>query len=130
MNLFDASALLCFLGGEAGTEIVEAQLARGGACSAANWSETAQKVSQRGGDWQLARALLLGYGLVVEPVTMVDAESAAGLWATNPSLSLGDRLCLAQAARLDAVVWTADLAWGSSESIRQISAAARRGRRG
>lgn len=120
MNLFDASALLCFLGGEVGADAVEAELAQGGACSAANWSETAQKVSQRGADWQIARALLLGYGLVVEPVTMDDAETAAQLWTTHQHLSLDDRLCLAQARRLDATVWTADSAWGSSETVHQI----------
>ncbi len=120
MNLFDASALLCFLGGEVGADIVETELAGGGSCCAANWSETAQKVSQRGADWEIARALLLGYGLVIESVTMADAELAARLWTTHPQLSLCDRLCLAQAGRLDAVVWTADRAWGSSNSIRQV----------
>lgn len=120
MNLFDASALLCFLAGEDGADVVEEQLNRGGACSAANWSETAQKVPQRGADWPIARGLLLGYGVVVEPVTMADAELAAELWTTNPHLSLGDRLCLAQGRRLQAVVWTADTAWGSSDGVRQV----------
>jgi len=120
VNLFDASALLCFLAGETGADLVESKLLDGGACCAASWSETAQKTRQRGADWTLARGLLLGYGLAVEPVTGADAELAAGLWSDSPALSLGDRLSLAQRARLEAVVWTADAAWGSSPVIRQI----------
>lgn len=122
MNFFDASALLSFLGGEEGANQVEAALLEGGACGAANWSETAQKTRQRGADWNLARGLLLGYGLVVEPVTAVDAEAAAQLWEPGSALSLGDRLCLAQGSRVAARIWTADRAWGSSTTIRQIRA--------
>ena len=47
MNLFDSSALLCFLQGEAGADAVERALADGGLCGAANWSEVAQKVIAR-----------------------------------------------------------------------------------
>lgn len=120
MNLFDASALLCFLNEEQGADQVETALADGGACGAANWSETAQKIRQRGADWDLARGLLLSYGLVIEPVTAADGETAAQLWKSGSALSLGDRLCLAQRARLAATVWTADRAWGSSDAIRQV----------
>ena len=56
MNLFDSSALLCFLRGEEGADVVERELLAGGACSAANWSEVAQKVAQREHDWRPARA--------------------------------------------------------------------------
>lgn len=120
MNLFDASALLCFLQQEQGAEVVERELLAGGACSAANWSEAAQKVLAHRRVWELARGLLLGYGLVIEPVRMPDAERAAAMWRSGSGLSLGDRLCLATAERLDAVVWTADTAWGSSDTIRQV----------
>lgn len=120
MNLFDASALLSFLNGEEGADRVETALIEGGTCGAADWSETAQKVRQRGADWNLARGLLLSYGLVVEPVTAVDAELAAEGWQPQSALSLGDRLCLAQGSRLAATVWTADQAWGSSGAVRQI----------
>ncbi|HVD24013.1 MAG TPA: type II toxin-antitoxin system VapC family toxin [Lapillicoccus sp.] len=123
MNVFDASALLVFLQGEQGADVVEAALIDGGACSAANWSETAQKIHQRGGNWPLARGLLLGYGVTVEPVLIEDAERAAELWSTVPGLSLGDRLCLALGERHDAVVWTADAAWGSGTTIRQVRGA-------
>ncbi len=120
MNVFDASALLAFLQGEPGADLVEAELVAGGACSAANWSEVAQKVIGKGRNWPMSRALLQGYSLEVESVTADDAEQAARRWTGNSSLSLGDRLCLALGDRLEAVVWTADLAWGTSDRVRQI----------
>lgn len=120
MNLFDASALLCFLQGEEGADTVERELLAGGRCSAANWSEIAQKVRASDGDWELASGLLGSYDLTVESVTRADAEEAARRWRRGEGLSLADRLCLATATRLDAIVWTADRAWGASESIRQV----------
>lgn len=120
MNLFDASALLCFLRSERGADVVERELIDGGACSAANWSEVGQKIVAHDRDWPLSRGLLLSYELRIEPVLRSDAELAASLWRSNRSLSLADRLCLATGARLDAVVWTADAAWGSSDPVRQI----------
>ena len=120
MNLFDASALLCFLQGEVGADVVERELGRGGACSAANWSEIAQRIMGRDQDWSLVRGLLLSYGLVIEPVRADDAELAARLWRRGSGLSLGDRLCLATAHRLAATVWTADTAWGTSATVRQV----------
>jgi PIN domain nuclease of toxin-antitoxin system len=120
VNLFDSSALLAFLQGESGADVVEKALLTGGSCGAANWSETAQKTRQRGGDWSLAQGLLESYGLTVEPVNADDAVRAAFLWESGSPLSLGDRLCLAQGERLDATIWTADKAWGSSAPIRQV----------
>lgn len=120
MNVFDASALLAFLQDEDGSDVVEESLIAGGACGTANWSEIAQKIRAHGRDWVLARALLGSYGLNLEPVTVDDAEQAAATWARGSGLSLGDRLCLALGRRLDATVWTADSAWGTSEAIRQI----------
>lgn len=120
MNVFDASALLAFLQGEDGAGAVEAGLSAGGACGTANWSEVAQKIRAHGRDWGLAKALLASYDLHLEPVSADDAEQAAATWASGNGLSLGDRLCLALGTRLEATVWTADKAWGSSDSIRQI----------
>lgn len=120
MNVLDASALLAFLQGEDGADVTERAMADGPRCSAANWSETAQKVLAGGRDWALVRALLASYDLAVEPVTEVDAEWAARRWQRGEGLSLGDRLCLATGERLDATVWTADRAWGSEGRISQI----------
>ena len=97
---------------------IQAQATR--RCSAANWAERAQKVRSREGDWPLARGLLLSYEIQVEPVLVDDAERAAMLWRAGGGLSLADRLCLATAERLDATVWTADMASGNSERVRQV----------
>lgn len=120
MTVFDASALLAYLGGEDGCESVEAALIAGGSCSAANWSEVAQKVRAAQGDWDLARTLLLSYDVRVEPVTIADAEWAAKRWRRGEGFSLGDRLCLALADRLGCDVMTADRSWGEGGGITQI----------
>ncbi len=120
LTVFDASALLAFLQGEDGSVMVESYLEAGGICGAANWSEVAQKVRGHCRDWVLSRALLLSYGLVIEPVTADDAERAAKSWNPGQGLSLADRLCQALGDRLDVPVLTADRAWGSEGRIRQI----------
>lgn len=73
-----------------------------------------------GRDWDLARALLSSYELDVEPVTLADAEWAARRWRPGEGLSLADRLCLALADRAGIDAWTADAAWGTGGSTRQI----------
>ena len=79
-----------------------------------------QTVRARGADWPLVTSTLIGFGVVVEPVTADDAERAATLWSPGSGLSLADRLCLATGQRLGAHVWTADCSWGSSLPIHQI----------
>ena len=116
----DASALLAFVQGEEGARLVEAELEAGASCGAANWSEVAQKVLAAGRDWDLVRALLTSYDLEVEPVVADDAEWAARRWRAGEGLSLGDRLCLALAARKRVDALTADAAWGTAAGIRQI----------
>lgn len=118
--VLDASAILAFLQDEAGSDVVEEALSGGSRCGAANWSEAAQKVTAAGRDWSLARALLLSYGIQVEPVTVLDAEWAARRWRRGGGLSLADRLCLALAERLDSVVLTADGAWGAAGRVKHI----------
>ena len=119
-TVIDSSGLLARLKGDQGSEIVEQALLDGAHCSAANWSETAQKILAAGRSWQNVRALLLSYGLIIEPVTADDAELAAHRRLPNEGLSLADRLCLALAERLDARVLTADTAWVSRGRITQI----------
>ena len=120
MNVFDASALLAFLQGESGASTVERELAAGGHCGAANWSEVAQKVLAHGRDWELAKALLQSYGLEIAEVTAIDAEWAARRWRRGEGLSVADRLCLALGERLGATTWTADTGWESDEQVKQI----------
>jgi PIN domain nuclease of toxin-antitoxin system len=120
VNVLDASALLAYLQGEEGADVVGRQLEEGATCGAANWSEVAQRVLARNRDWPLARALLVSHGVETEPVTAADAEWAARRWRRGEGLSLGDRLCLALGERLDGDVWTADTAWGDEGRIHQI----------
>ena len=119
-TVLDASALLAYLQGEQGADLVEAALVDAATCGAANWSEIAQKVTAAARDWELVKALLESYDLKVEPVTAHDGELAAARWRRGDGLSLADRLCLALGERLDADVLTADASWGSAGRIRQI----------
>ena len=117
MVVLDASALLAWFGGEPEADQVEQHMP---CCSTANWAEVVQKLTARGvglGDIRSAVSLL---GLVFEPVTAEDAETAATLWQDHPTLSLGDRLCLALGHRLAVPVLTADRAWGNQAPIVQI----------
>jgi len=120
MIVFDASALLAYLRGELGADLVREQLLDGGVVGAANWSEVAQKVTSAGAAWDVARALLLSYPLDVEPVGVEDAERAAELWSPGSGLSLADRMCLALADRMGAPALTADTAWVGMPGVRHI----------
>jgi PIN domain nuclease of toxin-antitoxin system len=120
VTVLDASALLAFLQGEPGADVVEAALNAGALCGAANWSEAAQKVIDAGGDWELTKALLDSYGFEVAAVTAEDGEWAAHRWRRGEGLALGDRLCLALGERVDRDVLTADTAWGRTGRIKQI----------
>ena len=120
MTVFDASALLAFLRGELGGEVVQRSLHDGGRISAANWSEVAQKVAADPTAWPIAQDVLLSFDLTIEPVTREDAEAAAALWPTASHLSLADRLCLALGTRFDADVLTADRAWSDHPRVTLI----------
>jgi ribonuclease VapC len=118
--VLDASAILAFLQDEQGADVVEEHLVNDARCGAANWAEVAQKIRGAGREWSLSRALLASYGVSVESVTESDAEWAAARWRRGEGLSLGDRLCLSLAHRLQAPALTADAAWGHDEPVRQI----------
>ena len=120
MKVLDSSAIMAFLLGEEGTEVVEEALREGACCSAASWAEVAQKLKAHGRDWPMARALLQLHELRVESVTEEDAELAARLWRKGSGLSLADRLSLALAHRLSAPVLTADTRWGSVPPVVQL----------
>ena len=73
-----------------------------------------------GRDWDLVRALLVSYGIRIEPVVLEDAEWAGRRWKRSEGLSLADRRCLALAERSDSEVLTADNTWGTAGRVRQI----------
>ena len=113
--VLDASALLAWLHGEPGLEIVEASLNRSVICSV-NWSEVLQKIIARGVQQpQDVGADLEFLGLAVIPFTADDAMTAAKMWALGRQvgLSLGDRACLSLAHRLELPALTADQMWGT-----------------
>lgn len=110
MIVLDSSAVLAWWQSEPGQEHVDSVLEEA-RISAANWAEVLQKVAQAGRDPEEVGELILGLGLVVEPVLPSDAALIAELWATRSSLSLGDRCCLALGVRLRARVLTADKAF-------------------
>lgn len=110
--VLDASAVLAWLRDEPGAELVH-PLLPAATMSATNWSETHQKLLQHGVDAHRATNRLRTLGVRIEPLTEPDAITAANLWVATRSagLSLGDRCCLALAARLDRIAVTADTAW-------------------
>lgn len=82
-----------------------------GIVTAANWSEVLQKARRYGGDPYEVGLLLRSLGIKVIDVTQEDGENAALIWTREAALSLGDRLCLAAAARLGLPAMTADAEW-------------------
>jgi len=118
VTVLDASAALAFLQGEPGEEAVRDHLPDS-VIGSANLAEVLGKV---GGalEGRLAEAILVSSGVRVEPVVVEDARLSARMRTSIPGLSLGARLCLALAERLDDVALTADRAWGRSDRVRQI----------
>ncbi len=114
--LLDASAVLAFLQGERGAQVIRPMLGESLVLSV-NWSEVLQKVTHRS-DRSAAEvgAMLVAVGVEVEPLWRGDAERAAEMWSIWPHLSLADRCCLAAAERLDVIVYTADGEWASLDS--------------
>ena len=108
--VLDASAVLAWLQGETGADVVDPFLAQA-AISTVNWSEVLQKASQKGRDAGETSDLLKALGLEIAALTEEDASLAAALWLHAPSLSLADRCCLALAHRLDVPAVTADSSW-------------------
>ncbi|MCL1897963.1 MAG: type II toxin-antitoxin system VapC family toxin [Micrococcales bacterium] len=119
--LLDASAILAYLWNEAGSDQVASALVQGAVgCTAANWAEVVTKVLARGADWDLAKTALIGQGIEIIPVQTEEAERAGRLWQTHPSLSLGDRFCLAVAQNLDVPVLTTDRYWAKVTPLAQV----------
>ena len=119
MWVLDASAVLAFLHGERGADVVSDALADVSVVSAANWAEVLSKFSDEGEDPDaIAEGVesegALFSGLEVLPVTD-DARTIARLRPLTRSggLYLGDRACLALALRLGYGVLTADRQWAS-----------------
>ncbi len=116
--VLDASALLAYLGDEAGAEVVSEEIADGAVISTVNLAEVLSTLASHGADPErvvgdlFVRGLLAG-AIAIEEFTHVDAIETARLrpLTSSAGLSLGDRACLALGRRLGATVLTADQAW-------------------
>ena len=114
VTILDASAVLAFLQGEPGDDIVRLALqADNCIVTAANHAEIIAKVLDRGADADAIKAVITQLGYKVIDVSAQDGECAGWMREQTRAigLSLGDRLCLAVAQRLKAVVLTADRPW-------------------
>lgn len=114
--VLDASALLCYLLQEPGSERVAACIDEGDALmSSVNLAEVLSKGAERGLDISAQRALV--QTLPIEWVPF-DTEAALLCASLRPptraqGLSLGDRCCLALAMQRSAKVVSADRAWAA-----------------
>ncbi len=114
--VLDASVVLAHLNGEAGCERAEAYFGDA-LISAVNYAEVIAKLVERGAGLSLVRTALARYGLEIAPFEEEEAERAGALRAKTRKfgLSLGDRACLALAARRGLPVLTADKLWQALE---------------
>lgn len=114
ITVLDASAILAFLQSEPGDEIVR-QALHDDEClvSAANHSEVIAKAIDRGADSQALQVVLADLAYTIVDVKAEDGTQAGLMrdFTRKIGLSLGDRLCLATAQRLQARVLTADRPW-------------------
>ena len=112
MTVLDASALLAFLLGEPGAQMVAPLLAES-CLSTVNLAEVIGQFERQGRSGAgLAEQLILA-GVELVPFSVAEAELAAALLPQTRAagLSLGDRACLALALARGVRVLTADRAW-------------------
>jgi ribonuclease VapC len=114
--VLDASSVLAMARGEPGGDRVIDHL-DGGLLPAVNLAEVLGRYVREGGDPRPVAGWLAGLGCRFPATSAADADLAAAIHARElavrdrPVLSLGDRLCLAVAMRLQLPVLTADRVW-------------------
>ena len=122
LHVLDASAVLCLIRAEPGAEAVKAALP-GSVISAVNLEEVVKKLSDLGMDGVLISAVL-------DPLQLnaidFDGDQARACGMLRPAtrgrgLSLGDRACLALAARLDATALTTDRVWSELPGVGKVA---------
>jgi len=112
--VLDSSAVLAMVFGEPGgakvrTVILSAQHSI--SISAVNWSEILAKLGQKNPIITAEKLSAILPGVLVVPFGQAEAEQTAALAVACPSLSLGDRACLALTRSRDATAWTTDRIW-------------------
>jgi PIN domain nuclease of toxin-antitoxin system len=119
-SVLDASALLAYLQGEPGSELVQAALAVGAVMNGVNYAEALSRLGDAGEEPETVHRRLQEQGLVgglltVVPLSEADAVAIAWLRAATRALglTLGDRACLATGLRLGRPVITADRSWAA-----------------
>ena len=110
--VLDASAILAFLNGEPGGEVVDGYLG-GAAASAVNVAEVGARLSDLGASLAEVRRAIALMAVEIIPFDAEQAYAAAGIRSATRrrGLSLGDRACLQLAARRGLPAVTADQAW-------------------
>jgi ribonuclease VapC len=110
--VFDSSAVLALIYGEAGAEVVESYLP-GGFISAVNLSEVAVVAVREGADLEATKTQLARLPLKVISFTGEHAYLTASLasFTKTHNLSLGDRCCLALAMSVRSPVLTTERNW-------------------
>ncbi|HNV61148.1 MAG TPA: type II toxin-antitoxin system VapC family toxin [Rhodoferax sp.] len=114
MMVLDSSAVLGYLNGEPGTDMVATHILSGQACIlAVNQTEVLSKLSDWGMPMEDACAAVAKLALQVIPFTAELAIEAARLRQPTRAqgLSLGDRACLALARQRQCAVLTGDRPW-------------------
>ena len=114
MMVLDSSAVLGYLNGEPGTDMVATHILSGQACIlAVNQTEVLSKLSDWGMPMEDACAAVAKLALQVIPFTAELAIEAARLRQPTRAqgMSLGDRACLALARQRQCAVLTGDRPW-------------------
>jgi ribonuclease VapC len=114
VTVLDASAIIAFLQGEPGAELVgQALHSQRCVVSAANQAEVIAKALDRDAKPEAITTILSDLAYHVVDIPVADGEQAGWIRGQTKrvGLSLGDRLCLALAQRMRARVLTADRAW-------------------
>ena len=113
-DVLDASALLAWLQGEPGMDIVKLE---GAVMNSVNWSEVVQKAEQNGVAMTGIREELGALGLDLRGFSLEEGQKAAELYLLTKAhgLSLGDRACLATAFTLSGTAVTAEQVWSRVE---------------
>ena len=110
--VLDASAVMCLIRNEPGADTVKTKLPDS-AISAVNLAEVVAKMNELGMDEPLIAQVLDPLQLHVIPFDAALAQDSGMLRSATRALglSLGDRACLALAAKLGATALTTDRAW-------------------
>ena len=110
--MIDSSVVLAYLFDEPGGDRFEPYI-DGGRMSAVNYSEVIARLARRDADTPLIAPLVASFPLTIidlgKDVAVIAGQLIA--YTRDHGLSLGDRVCLAQAMVDDATVVTADTAW-------------------